>query len=147
MYSHSQWGICSVAPLTLPSRALSRACVYLPLFVLTSPRPCRENTSRGGGKGSHAALHRQPAPRHTTTSPRCPKSQWVGSEWPQTAPPATSSDVWGAFAWPWGFLGGGVVHQRWHFIGLHKGQQKHSGLFSHTNTRSPVYFMSSAKNV
>lgn len=86
MYSHSQRGICSVAPLTLPSRALSRACVYLPLFVLTSPRPRRENTSRGGGKGSHAAQHRQPAPSHTTTSPRCPKSQGVGSEWPQTAP-------------------------------------------------------------
>lgn len=51
MYSHSQRGICSVAPLTLPSRELSRACVYLPLFVLRSPRPCRENTS-GGRKGT-----------------------------------------------------------------------------------------------
>lgn len=55
MYSHSQRGICPAAPLTLPSRELSRACVYLPLFVLRSPRPCRENTSKGEeGRGSHA---------------------------------------------------------------------------------------------
>lgn len=46
MYSLSQRGACSVVPLTLPSRELSRACVYLPLFVLKSPRPCRENISR-----------------------------------------------------------------------------------------------------
>lgn len=67
MYSHSQRGICSVAPLTLPSRELSRACVYLPLFVLRSPRPCRENTSGGGrGNESHVELHGRPVP-----NPRC----------------------------------------------------------------------------
>lgn len=47
MYICSQRGICSVVPLTLPRRELSRACVYLYLFVLRSPRPCRENTRRG----------------------------------------------------------------------------------------------------
>lgn len=93
MYSHSQRGICSVAPLTLPSRELSGACVYLPLFVLRSPRPCRENTSRGGGGGvlhggneSHAELCWWPAP-----SPQPPPDAFLSqkrserAEWLLTA--------------------------------------------------------------
>lgn len=79
MYSHSQRGICSVAPLTLPSRELSGACVYLPLFVLRSPRPRRENTSREGvGRGgpeSRGALRTsssEPEPAAATGTLSCP---------------------------------------------------------------------------
>lgn len=56
MYSCNQRGVCSVALLTLLGRKLSRACVYLSLFVLRSPRPCRENTRRRRRYGeSHGA--------------------------------------------------------------------------------------------
>lgn len=78
MYSHSQRGICSVAPLTLPSRELSRACVYLPLFVLRSPRPGKTQVG-GGGKGSHAVQHRRPRTTHAKPRARCPKTQTVAS--------------------------------------------------------------------
>lgn len=46
-YHAPQSGLCSFAPLTLPGRMLSRACVYFPVFVLKSSRPRRENTRNG----------------------------------------------------------------------------------------------------
>lgn len=86
MYGHSQRGVCSVAPLTLPSRELSRACVYLPLFVLRSPRPRRENTSGGRREQESrgAAQTTNSDPRHNQNN-QGPKTQWTSSGWLQTA--------------------------------------------------------------
>ena len=70
MYSCNQRGICSVALLTLLGRKLSRACVYLSLFVLRSPRPCRENTRRRRryGESRGAAQTNSFDPRYNQTS-------------------------------------------------------------------------------
>ena len=95
MYSRSQRGICSVAPLTLSSRELSRACVYLPLFVLRSPRPCRENTRRGRregeSRGAAETISSDPRRNQTSVSKSTVTEQRVAAN----SRLVTSNAVWG----------------------------------------------------
>lgn len=68
-----------------PDSTQPRACVYLSLFVLKSPRPCRENTSSTGrGKESCGAGQRTGADRDVTR-PHGPNTQWVSNKRLQTA--------------------------------------------------------------
>lgn len=83
MYGHSQRGICSVAPLTLPSRELSRACVYLPPVCFEKSQTL-QGKHKWGEKGneSHVELHGRPVPnprRNQTLSvpKRNERAEWL----------------------------------------------------------------------